>query len=45
MQEKVTFHLQWQLIKFSNLDLIRMVVRGLLKERYCKAFVKKPKVR
>ena len=25
--------------------LVRMVVRGLLKEHYCKAFVKIPKVR
>ena len=29
----------------SPLDLIHMVVRGLLKEHYCKAFVKIPKVR
>ena len=40
MQEKLTFLLPWQLIKFSSLDLIHMVVRGLLKEHYCKAFVK-----
>ena len=45
MQEKLTFHLPWQLIKFSSLDLIHMVVRGLLKEHYCKAFVKITKVR
>ena len=32
MQEKLTFHLPWQLIKFSSLDLIHMVVRGLLEE-------------
>ena len=44
MQEKLTFRLPWQLIKFSSLDLIHMVVRGLLKEHYCKSFVKKPKV-
>ena len=43
MQEKLTFRLPWQLIKFSSLDLIHMVVRGLLKEHYCKAFVKIPK--
>ena len=41
MQEKSTFHLPWQLIKFSSLYLIRMVVRGLLKEHYCKTFVKR----
>ena len=40
MQEKLTFHLPWQLIKFSSLDLIRMVVRGLLNEHYRRAFVK-----
>ena len=40
MQEKLTFCLPWQLIKFSSLDLIYMVVRGLLKEHYYKAFVK-----
>ena len=45
MQEKLTFCLPWQLIKFSSLDLIHMVVRGLLKEHYCKTFVKIPKVR
>ena len=45
MQEKWTFRLPWQQIKFSSLDLIHMVVRGLLKEHYCKAFVKIPKVR
>ena len=43
MQEKLTFGLPWQLIKFSSLDLIHMAVRGLLKEHYCKAFVKIPK--
>ena len=42
MQEKLTFHLPWQLIKFSSLDIIHIVVRGLLKEHYCKAFVKIP---
>ena len=45
MQENLTFRLPWQLIKFSSLDLIHMVIRGLLKEQYCKAFVKIPKVR
>ena len=35
MQEKLTFRLPWQLIKFSILDLIHIVVRGLLKEHYC----------
>ena len=43
--KKKTFPLPWQLIKFSSLDLIHMVVRGLLKEHYCKAFVNIPKVR
>ena len=42
MQETLTFCLPWQLIKFSSLDIIRMVVRGLFKEHYCKAFVKIP---
>ena len=42
MQEKLTFRLPWQLIKFSSLDLIHRVVRGLLKKHYCKAFVKIP---
>ena len=41
-QEKLTVRLPWQLIKFSSLDLIHMVVRGLLKKHYCKAFVKIP---
>ena len=44
MQEKLTIFLQLQLIKFSSLDLIHMVVRGLLKEHYCKTFVKIPKI-
>ena len=35
MQEKLTFRLPWQIIKFSSLDLIHMVVRGLLKGNYC----------
>ena len=42
MQKKLTFHLPSQLINFSSLVLIHMVVRGLLKEHYCKAFVKIP---
>ena len=45
MQEQLTFHVPWQLIMFSSLDLIHMVVRGLLTEHYCKAFVKIPKAR
>ena len=45
MQEKLTFRLPWQLIKSSSLDLSQMVVRGLLEEHYCKAFVKIPKIR
>ena len=45
MQEKSTFRLPWQLIKFSSLDLIHVVVRGLLKQHYCKAFVKIPNIR
>ena len=44
MQKKLTFRLPWQLIKLSSLDLIHMVVRGLHKKHYCKAFVKIPKV-
>ena len=43
--KKNTFRLAWQLIKFSSLDIIHMVVGGLFKEYYCKAFVKIPKVR
>ena len=43
--DSLTFRLPWQLIKFSSLDLIHMVVRGLLKEHYCKAFVRISKVR
>ena len=42
MQEKLTFRLPWQPIKFSSLDLIHMVVRGLLKTHYCKTCVKIP---
>ena len=45
MQEKLTFRLPWQLTKFSSLDLIHMVVGGLLKEHYCKTFVKIPSQR
>ena len=45
MQEKLTFRLPRQLIKCSSLDLIHMVVRGLLKKRYYKTFVKIPNVR
>ena len=45
MQEKLTFRLPLQLIKFSSLDLIHMVVGGLLKEHYYTAFVKIPNVR
>ena len=45
MQEKLTFRLPWQLVKISNSDLIFMVVRGLLKEHHCKAFVKIPQVK
>ena len=42
MQEKLSFHLPRQLIKFSSLDLIHMVVKWLLKDHYCKAIVKTP---
>ena len=45
MREKLTFRLPRQVNKFSSLDFIHMVVRGLLKEHYCKAFVKVPKIR
>ena len=31
----LAFRLPWQPIKFSGLDKILMVGRGLLKERYC----------
>ena len=41
-KKKITFRLPWQLIKFNSLDLIHLVVTGLLKEHYCKAFVKIP---
>ena len=36
----LTFRLPWQSIKFSGLDKIYMLRRGLLKERVCKTFVK-----
>ena len=45
VQEKLTFRLPWQLIKFNSLDLIHMVVRRLLKEHYYEAYVKLLKVR
>ena len=32
--------LSWQPIKFSSLDKIHMDGRGLLKEHFCKTFVK-----
>ena len=33
-------NLAWQSIKFSGLDKIPMVGRGLLKEQFCETFVK-----
>ena len=36
----LAFLLPWQSIKFSSLDKIHMVGRGLLKEHVCKTFVK-----
>ena len=43
-KKKLTFRLPRRLLKFRRLDLIHINVRGLLKEHYCKAFVKIPKV-
>ena len=42
---KLAFWLPWQPIKFRNLDKIHMVGRGLLKEQFCKTFVKISAVR
>ena len=36
----LAFRLPWQPIKFRDLDKIHMVGRGLLKEHFCKTFVK-----
>ena len=36
----LAFLLPWQPIKFSGLDKIHMVGRGLLKEQFCKTFVR-----
>ena len=36
----LAFQLSWQPIKYSGLDKIRMFGRGLLKEQFCKTFVK-----
>ena len=44
MQEKLT-SFAMATNQLSSLDLIHMVVRGLLQEHYCKAFVKIPNVR
>ena len=41
----VAFWLPWQPIKFSSLDKIHMIGRGLLKEHFCKTFVKISAVR
>ena len=35
----LAFWLPWQPIKFSSLDKIHTVGRGLLKEHFCKTFV------
>ena len=36
----LAFQLLWQPIKISGLDKMYMVGRGLLKEHFCKTFVK-----
>ena len=36
----LAFRLPWQQIKFSSLDKVCMLHRGLLKEHFCKEFVK-----
>ena len=36
----LAFRLPWQPIKFSSLDKIHMFGRELLKEHFCKTFVK-----
>ena len=41
----LAFLLPWQPIKFSGLDKIHMVGRGLLNEHFCKTFVKISAVR
>ena len=37
----LAFPLPWQPIKFSGLDKIHMVGRGLLKEHFCKTLLSK----
>ena len=47
-KKKITnldFLLQWQLIKFSGLGKSHIFGRGLLKEQFCKTFVKISAVR
>ena len=41
----LAFLLPWKPITFSGLDKIHMVGRGLLKEHFCKKFVKVSAVR
>ena len=41
----LSFQLPWQPIKFSGLDKIHMFGGGLLKEHFCKTFVKISEVR
>ena len=41
----LAFQLPWQQIKFIKLDKIHMLHRGLLKEHFCKTFVKISTVR
>ena len=41
----LAFRLPWQPIKFSGLDKIHTLGRGLLKEHFCKLFVKISAVR
>ena len=41
----LSFRLPWQPLRFSSLDKIHMFGRGLLKEHFCKTFVKISAVR
>ena len=41
----LTFWLPWKPIKSTSMDKIHMVGRGLLKEHFCKTFVKISAVR
>ena len=37
---KISVWLPWQPVKFSGLNTIHMFCRGLLKEHFCKTFIK-----